>query len=331
MMIPVSADTAGGNLSLVVSSSNVKIGDEFTVTVNYSAADGYAFIGGSIKFLPETTQYELVNVEAGEPFTTETAKDPTIGEDTESGKLLGTYVQSYTVKKLTDMDALSQSGTFCTYTFKALAEGNVTIKPENVASNLVTFQLRTSMKAADKKKVSTGTEVEGVAVNIASSEPTKYTVTFDTAGGSAVASQEVVEGGFATVPENPTKDGYTFKGWDKDITTTAITGPTTFTAQWEKIPVPPVFNGTSDRTNVTGKDGKEYSNIFVGNYSITPNDKTWTGCKFYPDTVGFDGTKGDLTFKSGFSFEGAGTITFKTAIVGVPEGVGIIIEPVYAD
>ena len=41
----------------------------------------------------------------------------------------------------------------------------------------------------------------------------KYTVTFDSNGGSGVASQTVAEGGKVTKPSNPTKAGYTFEEW----------------------------------------------------------------------------------------------------------------------
>jgi len=41
----------------------------------------------------------------------------------------------------------------------------------------------------------------------------KYTVTFDTGGGSAINSQTVSSGSKASKPSNPTKYGYTFKNW----------------------------------------------------------------------------------------------------------------------
>ena len=41
----------------------------------------------------------------------------------------------------------------------------------------------------------------------------KYTVTFDSDGGSEVKSQEVSDGKKATEPDAPTKTGYTFGGW----------------------------------------------------------------------------------------------------------------------
>ena len=44
-------------------------------------------------------------------------------------------------------------------------------------------------------------------------QPTTYTVTFDTDGGSAVAAQTVKAGETATKPTNPTKGGYDFVEW----------------------------------------------------------------------------------------------------------------------
>ena len=41
----------------------------------------------------------------------------------------------------------------------------------------------------------------------------KYTVTFETDGGSTVEAQQVERGATATKPEDPTKDGYAFAGW----------------------------------------------------------------------------------------------------------------------
>ncbi len=44
----------------------------------------------------------------------------------------------------------------------------------------------------------------------------KKEVTFDSAGGSQVATQEVKFGGKATKPKNPTREGYTFGSWYLD-------------------------------------------------------------------------------------------------------------------
>ena len=45
----------------------------------------------------------------------------------------------------------------------------------------------------------------------------KYTITFDTNGGSEIAPITQDYGTEITAPANPTRKGYTFKGWDKEI------------------------------------------------------------------------------------------------------------------
>lgn len=42
---------------------------------------------------------------------------------------------------------------------------------------------------------------------------TEYEVTFSVDGGSSVAKQTVVEGGYAVQPASPTKEDYVFNGW----------------------------------------------------------------------------------------------------------------------
>lgn len=60
-----------------------------------------------------------------------------------------------------------------------------------------------------------------------------YTITFDTVGGSEIAPITQDYGTVITAPEAPTREGYTFIGWDKEIPTTMPTENMTVTAQWE--------------------------------------------------------------------------------------------------
>ena len=64
-------------------------------------------------------------------------------------------------------------------------------------------------------------------------ETNQYTITFDTNGGSEIAPITQDYGTKITAPDNPTRKGYTFKGWDKEIPETMPAENITVKAQWE--------------------------------------------------------------------------------------------------
>ena len=108
----------------------------------------------------------------------------------------------------------------------------------------------------------------------------KYTVSFDTKGGSSVASQTVEEGKKASKPSDPTRTGYTFGGWTLNGSNydfnSAVKGNITLVAKWTENPkakytVTFNSNGGSSVANQTVEEGKKASK---------PSDPTRTGYTF---------------------------------------------------
>ena len=100
-----------------------------------------------------------------------------------------------------------------------------------------------------------------------------YTITFDTAGGSEIAPITQDYGTVITVPEAPTREGYTFIGWDKEIPTTMPAENMTATAQWEINQYTITFdtNGGSEIAPIT----QDY-----GTAITAPDDPTREGYTF---------------------------------------------------
>ena len=69
-------------------------------------------------------------------------------------------------------------------------------------------------------------------------EINQYTIAFDTNGGSEIAPITQDYGTEITAPDNPTRKGYTFKGWDREIPKTMPAENITITARWKDTEKP---------------------------------------------------------------------------------------------
>lgn len=107
---------------------------------------------------------------------------------------------------------------------------------------------------------------------------TNYTVTFDSAGGSAVDSVSVVNGKTVGKPADPTRANYVFMGWyaDSELTTpfqfdgTPVTSDVTIYARWvEKMPGQTEYSVNYD-FNYEGANEPEYVTTIGGKIYDVP-------------------------------------------------------------
>ncbi len=152
----------------------------------------------------------------------------------------------------------------------------------------------------------------------------KYVVTFQTNGGSNVKAQNIAFGSKASKPANPTRTGYTFKGWysDKGLTkaydfSTAVKANTTLYAKWQADTYKVAFNsnGGSAVSNQSVKYGAKATkpaNPTRGGYVF----KGWYSDKGLTTAYGFNSAvKGDVTLYAKWAKQAAPT-SFKD----VPSG-----------
>ena len=111
-----------------------------------------------------------------------------------------------------------------------------------------------------------------------------YTITFDTAGGSEIAPITQDYGTVITAPEAPTREGYTFIGWDKEIPTTMPAENMTVTAQWEINQYTITFdtNGGSEIAPIT----QDYGTVITAPEAPEREGYTFIGWdKTIPETM----------------------------------------------
>ena len=137
-------------------------------------------------------------------------------------------------------------------------------------------------------------------------ETNQYTITFDTNGGSEIAPITQDYGTKITAPDNPTRKGYTFKGWDKEIPETMPAENITVKAQWEINQYTITFdtNGGSEIASIT----QDYGTKITAPADPTRKGYTFKGWdKEIPETMPAD----NITVKAQWEINQY-TITFDT-------------------
>ena len=210
----ITFDTNGGSEIALITQD---YGTEITTPDN-PTRKGYTFKGWD-KEIPETMPAENITVKAQWEIN-----QYTITFDTNGGSEIAPITQDYGTE-ITAPDNPTRKG----YTFKGWDKEI----PETMPAENMTVK--------------------------AQWEINQYTITFDTNGGSEIAPITQDYGTEITAPDNPTRKGYTFKGWDKEIPETMPAGNITVKAQWEINQYTITFdtNGGSEIVPITQDYGTE--------------------------------------------------------------------------
>ena len=210
----ITFDTNGGSEIAPITQD---YGTEITAPAN-PTRKGYTFKGWD-KEIPKTMPAENITVKAQWEIN-----QYTITFDTNGGSEIAPITQDYGTK-ITAPDTPTRKG----YTFRGWDKEI----PETMPAENITVK--------------------------AQWEINQYTITFDTNGGSEIAPITQDYGTEITAPDNPTRKGYTFKGWDKEIPETMPAENMTITAQWEINQYTITFdtNGGSEIAPITQDYGTE--------------------------------------------------------------------------
>ena len=152
--------------------------------------------------------------------------------------------RAYSITPAANVTVANAGAVTATYDVSSITVYNKGLKCNNVlyAASADVLSLNLTNAVGNSYAVSSGTlsgSSNPYSLTMPAANVTIYptvTVTFNSNGGSAVASQEVRVGYTANKPSNPTRSGYTFLYWilngvEFDFST-PITGPTTLIAYW---------------------------------------------------------------------------------------------------
>ena len=217
--------------------------DFSNVTTDMEVTAQYSEIGAKVKY-QIIYQYTDGTV-AAQPWVAEFEKGVTYENTITSPQLEGFSVDQSTVtfsgKVETDQTiTVTYTGTATTYTVKHLLQNtDGKTYTEDASETIDGTTGTTTVAAARAYKGFTSQEVSQAKVNADGStvveikyDRNSYRLTWNTDGGSYVEPSDILYGASITLPKEPTKLGYTFKGW-ANCPATMPAEDTTVTAKWE--------------------------------------------------------------------------------------------------
>ena len=217
--------------------------DFSNVTADMEVTAQYSEIGAKVKY-QIIYQYTDGTV-AAQPWVAEFEKGVTYENTITSPQLEGFSVDQPTVtfsgKVETDQTiTVTYTGTATTYTVKHLLQNtDGKTYTEDASETINGTTGTTTVAAARAYKGFTAQEVNQAKVNADGStvveikyDRNSYRFTWNTDGGSYVEPSDILYDASITLPKEPTKLGYTFKGWD-NCPATMPAEDTTVTAKWE--------------------------------------------------------------------------------------------------
>ena len=128
-----------------------------------------------------------------------------------------------------------------------------------------------------------------------------FTVIFEDENGTELKKETVEWGSAATAPENPTKEGWTFAGWDKAFN--VVKSDLTVTATYTKNPVYTVTFIDYDESVIAEVKVEE------GKDAVAPDDPIREGYHFTGWDKAFDNVTADLTVTAKYAIN-TYTVTF---------------------
>lgn len=217
--------------------------DFSNVTADMEVTAQYSEIGAKVKY-QIIYQYTDGTV-AAQPWVAEFEKGVTYENTITSPQLEGFSVDQSTVtfsgKVETDQTiTVTYTGTATTYTVKHLLQNtDGKTYTEDASETIDGTTGTTTVAAARAYKGFTSQEVSQAKVNADGStvveikyDRNSYRLTWNTDGGSYVEPSDILYGASITLPKEPTKLGYTFKGWN-NCPATMPAEDTTVTVKWE--------------------------------------------------------------------------------------------------